>query len=233
MAGPPMITRRQVLVGGLGFSASLAATGAYGVGIEPNLVPAVRRYAPTPDGWPDGLRLRIGIIADIHACEPWMSARAPPRHLPADECARARPRGVAGRFQRRPRLCHRSRDAGPMGRGGRGAPGAARDGRGSRQPRLVAWPRARHGRRTRRDPGRAQGAPHPAARERCPAGAGERSGRVDRRPGRPDGASHPAQLHARGRRPPRHARQGDHGRPRDPARARTLHLPHGAAPAWL
>ena len=69
-----MITRRQVLVGGLGFSASLAATGAYGVGIEPNFVPAVRHYAPTPDGWPDGLRLRIGIIADIHACEPWMSA---------------------------------------------------------------------------------------------------------------------------------------------------------------
>ena len=37
-------------------------------------MPAVRRYAPTPARWPLGLRLRIGVIADIHACEPWMSA---------------------------------------------------------------------------------------------------------------------------------------------------------------
>ena len=69
-----MITRRQVLAGGTGFSAALAATAAYGIGIEPNRTPAVRRYALTPEGWPDGVRLRIGVIADIHACEPWMSA---------------------------------------------------------------------------------------------------------------------------------------------------------------
>jgi hypothetical protein len=48
--------------------------GGYAVAIEPGLVPAVRRYAVAPSGWPPGLTLRIGIIADIHACEPWMPA---------------------------------------------------------------------------------------------------------------------------------------------------------------
>ena len=38
------------------------------------MVPAVRRYAVMPPGWPAGLILRIGVIADIHACEPWMPA---------------------------------------------------------------------------------------------------------------------------------------------------------------
>ena len=48
--------------------------GGYAVAIEPGMVPAVRRYAVAPPGWPPGLMLRIGVIADIHACEPWMPA---------------------------------------------------------------------------------------------------------------------------------------------------------------
>ena len=31
-------------------------------------------YAVAPPRWPAGLVVRIGVIADIHACEPWMSA---------------------------------------------------------------------------------------------------------------------------------------------------------------
>ena len=32
----------------------------------------VTRYALTPPGWPIGLKLRLAILADLHACEPWM-----------------------------------------------------------------------------------------------------------------------------------------------------------------
>ena len=38
------------------------------------MVPAVRHYAVAPPRWPAGLTVTIGVIADIHACEPWMSA---------------------------------------------------------------------------------------------------------------------------------------------------------------
>ncbi len=38
------------------------------------MVPLVRRYAVAPAGWPPGLALTIGVVADIHACEPWMPA---------------------------------------------------------------------------------------------------------------------------------------------------------------
>jgi uncharacterized protein len=33
----------------------------------------VKRYALTPPHWPDGLKLRVVALADIHACRPWMT----------------------------------------------------------------------------------------------------------------------------------------------------------------
>lgn len=33
----------------------------------------VQRYAFTPPNWPGGLKLRVAIVADLHACEPWMN----------------------------------------------------------------------------------------------------------------------------------------------------------------
>jgi len=66
-----MITRRGVLklfgVGVLG----LIATAAYPF-IEALARPRVTNYALTPRGWPAGFRLKAAVIADIHACEPWM-----------------------------------------------------------------------------------------------------------------------------------------------------------------
>jgi len=68
-----MIGRRAFLkslaalaVGGFGF-------GAYGVGFEPMRL-SVRRYRVDAPGWPAGTPLRIALVADLHACEPWMSA---------------------------------------------------------------------------------------------------------------------------------------------------------------
>lgn len=35
--------------------------------------PRINRYALTPRGWTPGLKLRAAVIADLHACDPWMS----------------------------------------------------------------------------------------------------------------------------------------------------------------
>ena len=70
-----MITRRgflQVLGGGF---ASAMALGGYAFAIEPLTRLKIARYALTPPGWTPGLKLRIVALADLHACEPWMSAR--------------------------------------------------------------------------------------------------------------------------------------------------------------
>ncbi|MBP1875145.1 hypothetical protein LPJGGPFB_06051 [Ensifer adhaerens] len=67
-----MLARRGFLklLGGLmmaGFG-----TSAYAVGVEPLKRPLVTSYALRPANWPSGLKLRIVVLADIHACEPWM-----------------------------------------------------------------------------------------------------------------------------------------------------------------
>jgi len=51
------------------------ASGAYAVGIEPVGRPRVVRYNVVPNKWPAGLKLRLVILADLHACRPWMSPR--------------------------------------------------------------------------------------------------------------------------------------------------------------
>lgn len=51
-----------------------AATGSYAMVIEPGLRLDVTSYRVTPPRWPNGLELKAAVLADIHACEPWMSA---------------------------------------------------------------------------------------------------------------------------------------------------------------
>ncbi len=50
---------------------ALAAT--YGFVVEPLLRPRITRYDLRPDRWPAGLELTIAVLADIHACRPWMT----------------------------------------------------------------------------------------------------------------------------------------------------------------
>lgn len=64
-----MLTRRAFLI----TSASAGAAGTYGLGIEPALFPSVTRYRLQPKSWPANLKLSIAVIADLHACEPWMN----------------------------------------------------------------------------------------------------------------------------------------------------------------
>lgn len=78
-----MITRRGLLkLFGAGFL-SLIATAAYPF-TEVFRRPEIRRYAVTPKNWPTELKLRVAVLADFHACEPWMS-----RSRIEDVCAMA------------------------------------------------------------------------------------------------------------------------------------------------
>ncbi len=68
-----MITRRAFLRL-LGSAAVLgSAASVYGVIIEPFFHLRVKHYALTPPHWPKDFPLRIAIVTDIHACEPWMN----------------------------------------------------------------------------------------------------------------------------------------------------------------
>ena len=69
-----MISRRSFLRALAGLFALGASTAAYGVFIEPFYRLRVTRYALTPPGWPKGLRLRVALVADPHAVDPWMTA---------------------------------------------------------------------------------------------------------------------------------------------------------------
>lgn len=67
-----MLSRRHFLksVGGLG--AFGVSTTAYGFS-EPVVQLGVVSYNVTPRQWPAGFQLRIAAVADLHACDPWMS----------------------------------------------------------------------------------------------------------------------------------------------------------------
>ncbi|MFC5756297.1 metallophosphoesterase [Rhizobium sp. GCM10022189] len=69
-----MISRRGLLkLMGSSF-VGLMALGGYALAYEPLARLTVSRYALSPPGWPPGLKLRLVALADLHACEPWMSA---------------------------------------------------------------------------------------------------------------------------------------------------------------
>ena len=68
-----LLSRRQLLRFTAGLGAFGASTASYGFGVEPLLRLRLARYHLSPRGWPSGLDLKIAAIADLHACDPWMS----------------------------------------------------------------------------------------------------------------------------------------------------------------
>src|SRR5207249_6921659 len=67
-----MISRRHFFRFAAGLGAFSASTTAYGFGIEPVLRLRVARYDLLPPQWPADFDLRIAVVADLHACDPWM-----------------------------------------------------------------------------------------------------------------------------------------------------------------
>jgi uncharacterized protein len=69
-----VITRRTFLKASAFLGAGLASLGVYAVGIEPIFRLSIAHYPVTPPGWPADLKLRMVVLSDIHASDPWMSA---------------------------------------------------------------------------------------------------------------------------------------------------------------
>src|SRR5579862_7531343 len=67
------LDRRRFLTGGALLAGAAGLTGVAGVA-EAGEALRLTSYAVTPPGWPANLTLKIAILADIHACEPWMPA---------------------------------------------------------------------------------------------------------------------------------------------------------------
>jgi hypothetical protein len=73
MKMPRLLTRRRLLAVTAGGLVGSACLTGYAVGVEPVLRLRVTRYQPRPPNWPKGFRLSIAVIADLHACDPWMT----------------------------------------------------------------------------------------------------------------------------------------------------------------
>jgi uncharacterized protein len=69
-----LLTRRGLLTG-LGAMAATSGLTGYATAFEAGSALALTSYSLAPPRWPADLPLRIAVIADIHACYPWMSER--------------------------------------------------------------------------------------------------------------------------------------------------------------
>ena len=70
-----MMTRRGFLLrGASAFTLGATSLAGWTFVLEPGFLLDVTRYAFTPPKWPAGLQLKIAVIADVHACDPWMPA---------------------------------------------------------------------------------------------------------------------------------------------------------------
>ncbi len=67
-----LVTRRRLLTG-LGVLATTSGFAGYATAYEAGTALTLTSYALTPPRWPDNAPLRIAVVADIHACYPWMS----------------------------------------------------------------------------------------------------------------------------------------------------------------
>jgi len=68
------ISRRHFLTGAAGIIGGATLVGGYAGAIEPGLRLVVTEYGLTPPSWPRDFSLKIAVIADPHAAEPYMGA---------------------------------------------------------------------------------------------------------------------------------------------------------------
>ncbi|MFZ0729128.1 MAG: metallophosphoesterase [Methylovirgula sp.] len=68
------LTRRHFVQGAGGLFLGTAGLGSYAFALEPGFRLEVTSYCVALPRWPEGLNVKAAVIADIHACEPLMSA---------------------------------------------------------------------------------------------------------------------------------------------------------------
>ncbi len=68
------ISRRRFLTGAAGAIGGATFVAGYAGAVEPGLRLVVTEYDLAPPGWPRDFPLKIAVIADPHAAEPYMSA---------------------------------------------------------------------------------------------------------------------------------------------------------------
>ncbi len=68
------LSRRLFLQTAGGAIWATAAFGSYAFALEPGFRLKVTPYVVSPPNWPADLQLKAVVLADIHACEPWMPA---------------------------------------------------------------------------------------------------------------------------------------------------------------
>jgi predicted MPP superfamily phosphohydrolase len=71
----PLVSRRSLLLGGLGIAALSGPALAGYAGVEAAEMLDVTRYKLTPRNWPAGQRLSVTVIADLHAGGPNMGVQ--------------------------------------------------------------------------------------------------------------------------------------------------------------
>lgn len=69
-----ILSRRLFLRGAGGLALATAGLGSYAFALEPALRLKLTTYSIAPPHWPAGLTVKAAVLADIHACEPWMPA---------------------------------------------------------------------------------------------------------------------------------------------------------------
>ena len=69
-----LLTRRHFMQGAGGLVLGSTGLASYPLAIEPGFCLDVASYDVRLPQWPDGLNVKAAVIADIHACEPLMSA---------------------------------------------------------------------------------------------------------------------------------------------------------------
>ena len=67
------ISRRGFIAGAGSVAAATACFGGYATAYEAGSALTLTSYAPRLKNWPEDVELSIAVIADIHACYPWMS----------------------------------------------------------------------------------------------------------------------------------------------------------------
>jgi uncharacterized protein len=69
-----MVNRRRFLTGAGALAAGVGGLGAYASAYEAGTRLDLTSYDVSSPVWPADVTLKIAVIADIHACEPWMPA---------------------------------------------------------------------------------------------------------------------------------------------------------------